>query len=149
MFIADFYALHPMWTWLAVALVLLTAEIITGTGWLLWPAACAAVVAILAVATRSLGLPGEIIVFCLLSVASSLTARRYLKKDDVQPGQNINDRGHSIVGKTGQVMSLNAGHARVLVEGAEWEAEGEGLETGAKVEVVRVLGGARLAVRTV
>ena len=85
--IADFYHLHPMWTWAALAGVLLAAEIATGTGWLLWPAACAGVVAVLAL-TRVLGLPGEVIVFALLSIASSLTARKYLKKSDLQPGQN-------------------------------------------------------------
>ena len=146
--IADFYHLHPMWTWAALAGVLLAAEIATGTGWLLWPAACAGVVAVLAL-TRVLGLPGEVIVFALLSIASSLTARKYLKKSDLQPGQTINDRAHSLVGKTGQVTGVQAGHARVLVDGAEWEAEGEGLEAGASVEVVKVLGGARLAVKAV
>ena len=33
--IAEFYANHPVWTWLVVAGVLLILEIVTGTGWLL------------------------------------------------------------------------------------------------------------------
>jgi len=147
--IAEFYQAHPMWTWLTVAAVLLGLEIITGTGWLLWPAACAGVVAIVALATRVLGLPGEVIAFSVLAIVSSLTARKYLKKADVQPGPNINDRAHNLIGKTGQVTETKPGHVRVLVDGAEWEAEGEGLETGASVEVVKVLGGARLAVKVV
>lgn len=147
--IAEFYTSHPMWTWLVVAAVLLTIEITTGTGWLLWPAACAAAVAIVAVITRQLGLPGEIVVFALLSIASSLTGRRYLKSAVLQPGQNVNDRAHSLIGKTGQVTGTKPGHMRVLVDGAEWEAEGEGLKDGATVEVVKVLGGARLAVKVV
>jgi len=147
--IADFYTNHPMWTWLSIGAVLLTIEVITGTGWLLWPAGAAAVVAVIAVVTRALGLPGEIVVFALLSIATSLTARRYLKTADVQPGQNVNDRAHTLIGKTGQVTGINPGHIRVLVDGAEWEAEGEGLEAGATVQVVKVLGGARLAVRAV
>ena len=31
--IADFYTNHPMWTWLSIGAVLLTIEVITGTGW--------------------------------------------------------------------------------------------------------------------
>ena len=148
--ILEFYELHPMWTWLAVGAVLLAIEIVSGTGWLLWPAACAAVIALLAMVTRSLGLPGEIVAFCLLSIASSLTARFYLrKKDGAAPDENINDRGITLIGKTGQVTGAEPGHVRVLVEGAEWEAEGEGLKTGATVRVVKVLGGARLSVKAV
>ncbi|EJL25398.1 hypothetical protein PMI01_04370, partial [Caulobacter sp. AP07] len=34
-----FYMTHPFWVWLAVAAIFLAAEVATGTGWLLWPAA--------------------------------------------------------------------------------------------------------------
>jgi membrane protein implicated in regulation of membrane protease activity len=148
--VAQFYELHPLWTWLIIGAVLLTVEITTNTGWLLWPAACAAVIGLVAMVTRALGLPGEIVLFALLSIASSLTARFYLKrKDGAAPEENINDRAVTLIGKTGQVTDAKAGHVRVLVEGAEWEAEGKDLKAGATVKVVEVLGGARLAVEAV
>ena len=36
-----FYLGHPMWVWLAVGALLLAAEVATGSGYLLWPAASA------------------------------------------------------------------------------------------------------------
>ena len=40
-----FWLTHPFWGWLALGAVLLVTELMTGSGWLLWPAAAAAVVA--------------------------------------------------------------------------------------------------------
>ena len=53
--IHEFYLLHPVWSWLTVAAILLAAEVATGTGWLLWPSASAAITAVIAYATRKLG----------------------------------------------------------------------------------------------
>ena len=61
---------------------------------------------------------------------------------------DINDRTGDLLGKTGLAVSSG----RVLVDGAEWDAEvefGEPLQPGGQVEVIRVLGGAKLAVRPV
>jgi membrane protein implicated in regulation of membrane protease activity len=41
------YALHGVWFWLALGAVILGAELLTGSGWLLWPAVTAAVLAAL------------------------------------------------------------------------------------------------------
>lgn len=148
--VAEFYALHPMWSWLIIAAVILAVEIATGTGWLLWPAACAAVVAAVAL-TRVLNLPIEVGLFAVLSIASSLTAKRYLRVRDTQPGDDINDRSHHLVGKVGQVTGTGGGHIRVLVDGAEWEADSgaEGLDAGARVKVTKVLGGTRVRVEAI
>ena len=39
-----FYFAHPFWSWLAVGAVFLIVEVMTGSGWLLWPAGSAAAV---------------------------------------------------------------------------------------------------------
>jgi inner membrane protein len=146
-FFSELYASHPFWLWLALAAVLLACELPTGTGWLLWPAASAAVVAVLTLAGLRLGWPVEIALFALLTIVSTLISRRFMPKrrHDLP---DINDRTGDLLGKTGTAVSAG----RVLVDGAEWEAEvefGEPLQPGGKVEVVRVLGGAKLAVRPV
>ena len=43
------YVMHPFWAWIALAGALLALEVATGSGWLLWPAASAAIVALLAI----------------------------------------------------------------------------------------------------
>jgi hypothetical protein len=148
--IHDFYMLHPLWSWLTVAAVLLACEVATGTGWLLWPSASAAVTALVAYATRKLGLPGEAVVFAILTIVSTLAAKKLLPKKTLQPGPDINDRAGDLVGKVGKAVGAFAGgQGRVMVDGAEWAAEVQGdlPHAGDRVEVLRVLG-AKLSVRT-
>lgn len=147
-----FYEAHPLWCWLSLGGLLLAVEILTGTGWLLWPAASAALVAIIAVATRALGLPGEILVFALLTIATTFLGQKFLPRRGLQDGPDINDRAGELIGQTGQVVAaFEGGHGRVLVDGAEWAAEapGEALKAGAQVKVVKLLGGARIAVKAI
>lgn len=144
----DFYLANPLWTWMIIAAVLLAVEVATGSGWLLWPAACAAVTGLLT-AALAMGLPSEIILFSVLTIVSSLLARKYIPDFRLALGPDINDRTTDLVGKRGRVAGVFIeGVGRVLVDGAEWEAEAEGdLPLGGSVEVVSVLGGARLRVR--
>ena len=62
-----------------------------------------------------------------------------------QASPDINDRTGQLLGKTGlAVGAFQGGAGRVLVDGAEWEAElddGEAPAPGGRVEVLRVLGG--------
>jgi inner membrane protein len=151
-FISDLYFSHPFWVWLAVAAILLAIELPTGSGWLLWPAASAALMALLTLVGVRLGWGGEVVLFAAVSLAATLVSRRFMPKrrHDLP---DINDRTGDLLGKTGLAVSaFNGGAGRVLVDGAEWDAEvefGEAPQPGSKVEVVRVLGGARLAVRPV
>lgn len=148
--IHDFYLLHPVWSWLTVAAILLAAEVATSTGWLLWPSASAAVVAVIAYATRQLGLPGEAVAFAILTIATTLAAKTLLPKKALQSGPDINDRAGELVGKIGKAVSgFIGGQGRVMVDGAEWAAEVQGAapHAGDRVEVLAVLG-AKLSVRT-
>jgi membrane protein implicated in regulation of membrane protease activity len=74
------YANQPFWIWLAVGAVILTAEVATGSGWLLWAAVSAAAVAYLALLGVDIGLPGEIAAFAGLTIASTLASRRFIKR---------------------------------------------------------------------
>jgi membrane protein implicated in regulation of membrane protease activity len=155
--IENLYFSHPFWVWLAIAAIFLATELPTATGWLLWPSACAAVMAVLMLGGLRLGWGGELALYAGLTIATTLASRVFAPKR-AAAGPDINDRTSQLLGKTGLAVGpFTGGSGRVLVDGAEWDAE---LETGAqasgeeplaggKVEVVRVLGGARLAVRPV
>jgi membrane protein implicated in regulation of membrane protease activity len=148
-FLNGLYAAHPFWSWMCLAAVLLAVEIPTGSGYLLWPAAAAAVTAL--VTGARLGLPGELLVFAALTIATTLVSRRYLPRPLKPRGPDINDPHGRLVGHRGQAAAaFLQGRGRVLVDGKEWAAELEGggeLSPGASVEVTRVLSGARLRVR--
>ena len=147
--IMGLYADQPFWFWAAFAAAILGVEVLTGTGWLLWASAAAGVTA-LAVALVDVSVPTALLVFALLTLFSTLLARRYLPKPLTETGVDINDTVARLVGHRGSVVAAFAGRSgRVFIDGKEWAAElddGEALEAGAAVEVTGIAG-ARLRVR--
>ncbi len=145
----DLAVANPFWVWAGAGAALLAAEVATGSGWLLWPAASAGVVAVL-----GLVLPLDWLtatgLFAALTIVSSLTARRYLRPLARHHGHDINDNVSRLVGHHGKAVGAFAGGAgRVFIDGKEWAAEldeGGALEPGAPVEVTGITG-ARLRVR--
>jgi membrane protein implicated in regulation of membrane protease activity len=117
------YATHPFWPWLALAALFLAIEVATGTGWLLWPAASAFVVGLLAEALHP-GLALELGLFAVLTIASTYLARRFLRPVLDSTGPDLNDPLQRLVGQHGQVMAaFEQGRGRVFVDGKDWAAE--------------------------
>jgi len=144
------YAAHPVWIWIALGGAILAVEVATGSGWLLWPAASAWIVAA-AVAFGGLDLSQAVLVFALLTISLVLLARRYLPKSLTRhPAHDVNDNIARLVGHQGRVVAPFQGRSgRVFIDGKEWAAEldeGEAPEAGAPVEVTGVAG-AHLRVR--
>ncbi len=148
-----FHDLHGFWIWAALAAGLLALEVATGSGWLLWPAASAAVVAIL-VKTMGLSLEAAVLTFVVLTLVTTLLARRFLPRSLFHHPHDINDNVGRLVGHHGTAVAPFKGRAgRVFIDGKEWAAEldegqgqGSALAAGAEVEVTGVAG-ARLKVR--
>jgi membrane protein implicated in regulation of membrane protease activity len=147
-----FYALYPFWTWLAVGAALLAMETATGSGYLLWPALAAAVVALLTFAVH-LGLPLETVIFAALTIGLTVLARLYWPPRPRHAHPQLNDRAARLIGRVGETVgAFAAGQGRVFVDGAEWTAELEAADPsvpapGARVTVVEVVDGGRLKVR--
>ncbi|HEX4182907.1 MAG TPA: NfeD family protein [Caulobacteraceae bacterium] len=147
-----FYGLYPFWTWLAVGAALLALETATGSGYLLWPAVAAGVVALMTLAVH-VGLPLEVVIFALITIGLTVLARRYWPPHPRKHHHpQLNDRGARLLGRHGETVGAFAGgQGRVFVDGAEWTAELEGDDVGpppgARVEVVKVVDGGRLRVR--
>lgn len=120
--LADLYVAHPFWIWAAIAAVILAAEVATGTGWLLWPAACAVVVAGLTFILKG-DFAVELAVFAVLTIASTLLARRYLPRNASGEGPDINDNVGRLVGHVGMAVgAFEHGRGRVFIDGKEWAA---------------------------
>lgn len=144
-----FHDLHPLWIWLAIAAALLAVEVATGSGWLLWPAASAAAVGVM-LKVVDLPLAGALMAFALLTIASTLLARRYFPRREEASGGDINDGAGRLPGQRGRaVADFTGGAGRVFVDGKEWAADsidGAAIAAGAPIEVVGV-SGAKLSVR--
>lgn len=147
--LTDIFASHPFWAWIGVAAALLTAEAATGSGWLLWPAASAGAVAVLA-GFAGLDQAPAWAVFAGLTIVTTFLARRYLPFGAGRHGHDINDNIARLVGQQGRAVGpFRDQHGRVFIDGKEWAAElsqGAELDAGARVEVIGV-DGTRLRVR--
>lgn len=147
--VSAFYFAHPFWVWLAIGAVFLVIELMTGSGWLLWPAGSAAIVAVTTL-VLPLGSARQALLFAVCTVVATYVGRRYLSRG---PGDepDINDQLGRLVGHRGEACGpFTDGQGRVFIDGKEWAAQLEGggaLPDGAKVEVAAVIGGARLQVR--
>jgi membrane protein implicated in regulation of membrane protease activity len=122
----DLYFAHPFWSWMAFAALLLAIEVATGTGYLLWPAASAAIVALV---TRVLpgGFPGQLTLFAGLTLVTSLLGRRFFPRHLTAGGPDINDNLARLVGHHGRVVSdFEDGRGRVFIDGKEWPAVADG-----------------------
>jgi membrane protein implicated in regulation of membrane protease activity len=143
------YLAHPFWVWLAIGAVFLAVELATGSGWLLWPAGSAAIVAFVSLVVH-LGGGGELALFALATIITTYLGRRFMPSAHLG-GPDINDSHGRLIGRQAEAAAaFEAGLGRVFVDGKEWSAELEGagsIPAGAKVEVIAVLGGARLRVR--
>jgi membrane protein implicated in regulation of membrane protease activity len=148
--LAEFYRAQPSWLWLGLAALILTAEVATGSGWLLWAAVSAAAVAYLAFLNLDVGLGGEIAAFAALTVVTTFAGRRFFGGKPAEGG-DLNSSAERLIGRSGQSTSVfSGGYGRVVVEGCEWAAEledGGELPQGARIEVARLADGARLVVR--
>ena len=91
---------HPFALWLAVGAVLLTVEVATGSGWLLWPAGSAVVTAVLILATR-LDFTTQAVIFAGLTILTTLTGRRLFPHATVLGGGDINDTRARLTGADG------------------------------------------------
>lgn len=146
----DLALANPFWVWAALGAGLLAAEMATGSGWLLWPAASAGAVAVLTLVTPLSWLQ-QTLVFAVLTIVTTFVARRYFAARLGEPGgHDINDNVARLVGHRGKAVRAFAGRdGRVFIDGKEWAAEldeGEALADGASVEVTGV-SGSRLRVR--
>jgi membrane protein implicated in regulation of membrane protease activity len=149
--LAQMYATHPFWAWVALGAAILAVEILTGSGWLLWAAASAGAVGV-AAGMADLSFPAALLLYAALTIGSTLLARRYLPRSMTNQGEDINDNVGRLVGRRGQAVAAFQGRSgRVFIDGKEWAAEldeGESLQAGASVQVTEI-DGARLRVRGV
>ena len=145
----DWLTSSPLALWLAIGGVLLSAEVASGSGWLLWPAGAAAVTALLAAATP-LSLSLQTGLFAVLTIVTTLAGRHFFPRR--RPRGDINDTSARLAGSEGVVVQgFHGGAGRVLVDGKEWAARLDGESNpgpGAKIIVTHV-GGAQLMVRPI
>ncbi|MDP2764432.1 MAG: NfeD family protein [Brevundimonas sp.] len=147
----DLHAVQPFWIWLALGVLLLAVVAATSSDWLLWPAVSAGVVAVVTALGLPLGLLGEMALFAILTVATTLLSRRLVQRVNPSTLQDINARDSRLIGQRAQVVQAFVdGRGRVFVSGSEWVAEIDGAAPLAGESViVEGFEGSKLRVRAI
>ena len=140
--------LHNAQAWLALAAVLLLAEILTTTFFL----ACLALGALAAAGSIALGHAGQeaLVAFSVASVLSMLALRPFMLKM-LRPASEVRTNAAAIIGQEGRVtvaIRPDMDEGRVQVGGEDWWAvssNGEPIAVDCRILVLAV--GSKLTVR--
>jgi len=109
--------------WLILAFGLLVAEVLSGTSYLLWPAAAALIVGLVSF-ILPIGPEMQFLLFAIITVALLFVGHKYLRPR-VQGGEpsDLNDRARSMVGmRVKAVADFDTGRGRVHVGDTQWRA---------------------------
>lgn len=131
------------WHWWAFAAVLLVLEMMLPGIVFLFLAIGAAVVGAVLLVSATLSLELQLFIFALVSVASAIVLRPFLKR--LQQGRpadaTLNARGEALVGR---IIVLDApilnGRGRVTLGDGSWSVTGPDMVAGARVRVTAVKG---------
>lgn len=128
-----------IWVWWSLAGLILIGELITGTTYLLWPAAAAFIVG--GISLEFLGVPWgiQMAVFGLLTLVLVFIGDRFVKPHLKFTGSGpvLNDRAQGMVGQRASVVqAFTGGQGRVQVGDSAWPARAENGEDFAEGESV-------------
>lgn len=143
-----------LWVWLGIGLVLILAELMTGSLFLMWPGLAALIMALIAVLAPPMPLAGHLALFAALAVALAFLGRgvrHRLSAARISDRPLLNQRGAQLVGR--RVVALSAfenGQGPVRLGDSQWAARLEGQRFDAVAEgaalVVKEVEGATLVV---
>lgn len=135
----DLVPLEPHWTWLIVAAILGTAEIVLPGFFLIWIGLAALVTGIL---TLLLPIPeaAQFAIFAVLAIAAVFAGRRWFSLNPIESEDPLlNDRASRLVGEiVTAVEPFESGIGRVRVGDGVWPAKGGDFVQGARLRVSAV-----------
>lgn len=133
--------------WLVLGLILLIAEMASGTTYLLWPAVAALLTALVSLFGVT-GWIAEMVIFAVLVVVLTFFGRPIVQRwRNEGAASGLNERSISLIGARGVVSKFANGVGSVKVGDTMWRAmSDDALETGQPV-VVEAVEGATLKVK--
>jgi hypothetical protein len=145
--LVTFLATMPFWYWWILAVGLLIIEIMTGTTYVLWPAASAAVVGFLDMTVLNGQWQLQLVIFAVLTFILTMFVTPYVSRyvnNEKTDKENLNKRGSQKIGKRATVSTAFAnGQGKVQLGDTVWLAEAEGgvdIAEGTTVEVIDAQG---------
>ena len=129
-------SIEQPYLWLALGLLLVTAEMLLPGFFLFWLGIAALITGVVAW-TLPIGIPLQILIFSSLAVVTVFFGRNYLRKNPIEPvDPNMNKRAERMAGEIAVVVeAISGGTGRVKHGDSEWLARGPDTEVGAKVRI--------------
>ena len=137
-----FFLVHPHTFWLSLGGLLLAAEMLGGSGYLLW-SGVAAVITGLLVWLFPLGWEWQGLCFAVLTVIAALLWSRWLsRKPQPRADAVLNQRGQQLIGQRFMLdTALVNGRGHMRVGDGTWPVVAhEDIPAGTRVEVIAVEG---------
>jgi hypothetical protein len=129
------------WYWWALAAVLLVCEMMLPGVVFLFLAIGAATAGLLLLVATDVSLEIQLVVFAIVSVASAIGLRRYLRGLQPRTATVLNARGDALIGKVFVLDEpILAGRGRIKLGDGSWIVTGPDMVAGAKVRVAAVSG---------
>ena len=127
--------------WLILGLLLLIAEMASGTTYLLWPAVAAFVTGLIAFAGLTNWI-ADMAIFAVLVIALTAYGRPLVQRlRSTGESSTLNERGASLIGARGVVTAFGDGVGSVKIDDTVWRAISEDtLAAGEHVKVAAVDG---------
>ena len=133
--------------WLVLGLILLIAEMASGTTYLLWPAVAAFLTALISLAGATTWI-ADIAIFAVLVIALTFFGRPIVQRwRDENNAQGLNERSKTLVGTRGVITVFANGAGSVKVADTVWRAVSEEALTPGQTVVIDSVDGATLKVR--
>ena len=131
------------WHWWILAAIFAGIEIVAPGVFFIWLAAAAALTGLSALFIPGMGWQIEALIFALLSVASILFWRNYIRKNGSKddPAATLNRRGEQMIGRTAVLSEpIQNGRGKARIDDTVWRVEGADLPAGAAIKVIGVDG---------
>ena len=138
----SFLAKIEFWHWWIAAIALVGFEMMVPGTYLVWLGAAAGIVGLAMVVAPGLDWQIQFAIFAVLSVASVVGARAWIKahpQESDQPALNL--RGRQYIGRTYTLVEpIENGSGRLKVDDTIWRVRGEDAPAGTKVRVTGIDG---------
>ncbi|WP_431223414.1 NfeD family protein [Serratia sp. L9] len=138
-------AANPQWFWITLGGLLLAAEMLGASGYLLWSGVSAVVVGMVVWLLPQLAWEWQGAIFAVMTIAVAYLWWYWLRKRPTSAGsgsQVLNQRNRQLIGTRATLTEpMHNGVGRINIGDSSWRAQAnEDLPIGTEVEVVAVEG---------
>ncbi len=148
--ILSLFETNGIWSWATLAAILLVAELLTGTTYLLWFGISAAIMAFITYLFPNTPISVDFLIFAILSIFNVMAGRKFFPANMSAKDNNLNDPDNRLIGQNViAIDNFQSGSGFVKFGDTQWRAISANYDAklGEKL-IVKSVDGATLFVET-